>query len=86
MSNVVDLLVRLGHDDDAAVLIGAMRTRSSTVQPFGDEARRFEAASETLAGRLDAKVLHQQSDVGAAMSDNEVVAYVLSALDAPAVG
>jgi predicted ATPase/DNA-binding SARP family transcriptional activator len=79
LRNLVDLLVRLERDEDAAVLIGAIESRS-TIERFGDEARRFDAATRTLADRLDPGRMESLVTDGAAMRDDEVVAFVLTSL------
>jgi predicted ATPase/DNA-binding SARP family transcriptional activator len=83
LRNLVDLLVRLERDDDAAVLIGALESRSSSVEPFGDEARRFDAATQTLAIRLGPDPWRRLRGAGAVMRDNDVVAFVVAILTPP---
>ena len=54
---VVDLLVRLGRDEEAAVLLGAVRSRTTSAEVFGDDAARLRDAEGVLAARLGAAAL-----------------------------
>ncbi|MFH0245552.1 BTAD domain-containing putative transcriptional regulator [Streptomyces sp. HK10] len=49
---VVDVLVRLGRDEDAALLLGALRNRTSAAPVYGSDAERLGGAERLLAGRL----------------------------------
>lgn len=80
--NVVDLLVRLGDDEQAAVLYGAVLARTAAPPPFGADAQRLADAEATLRRRLGAKAFATASARGAAMSDGDVIAWVLELLEA----
>jgi hypothetical protein len=80
--NVVELLVRLGDDEHAAVLYGAVLARTAAPPPFGADAQRLADAEATLRRRLGANAFATASARGAAMSDGDVIAWVLELLEA----
>jgi predicted ATPase/DNA-binding SARP family transcriptional activator len=79
--NVIDLLVRLGQDRHAARLHGAVLARTTAPPPFGADAQRLALARTTLRERLGAEAFAAASGAGAAMSDGEVITWVLELLD-----
>lgn len=80
--NVVDLLVRLGDDEHAAVLHGAVLARTAAPPPFGADAQRLAHAEAILRKRMGANAFATASARGAAMSDGDVIAWVLELLEA----
>jgi hypothetical protein len=79
--NVIDLLVRLGQDRHAARLHGAVLARATAPPPFGADAQRLALARTTLRERLGVEAFAAASGAGAAMSDGEVITWVLELLD-----
>jgi predicted ATPase len=80
LRNVVDLLVRLRRDDEAAVLHAALTARADVAPLFGADAERMAAAARELAGRLGDEALAARAREGAALSDADVVALARAAL------
>jgi len=78
------VLTALGEDQPAAMLAGVMRAESfgplTAGMLTGGDFERHEAALETLRGRLGDDALHAFLDQGAAMDDNEAIAYALAEL------
>ena len=52
MRNIGGLLVRLGHDEQAATLHGAIRARTTAPPPFGSDEQRLAQAEATLCEPL----------------------------------
>ncbi len=83
--NIVDLLARLGRDEQAAVLYGVVSSRTTAAPVFGADAQRLAVVSRLLLDRLGSDRLAWLRAQGAATSDDDCVAYVCDALD-PADG
>lgn len=79
--NVIDLLVRLGEDQHAAQLHGAVLARTMAPPPFGADAQRLAHAETALRERMGAATFAAASARGAAMSDSDVIAWVLELLE-----
>ena len=79
--NVIDLLVRLGQDRHAARLHGAVLARTMAPPPYGADAQRLEETRITLRERLGADAFDAASGHGAAMTDGEVITWVLELLE-----
>lgn len=82
MRNVVDLLVRLGRDDDAAVLLAAIVSRTTAADVFGDDAVRMAASRELLLQRLGTAAVASAHKRGVALGDDQVVAHACGAIHA----
>ena len=82
MRNIADLLDRLEAYPAAAVLLGALDTRATTSASFGAELERTEAVRDVVTVQLDPAEQAELSRQGAAMSDDEVVDFVLAELTA----
>ena len=80
--NVVDLLTRIGEDEAATVLYGAVALGGAATRTFGADADRLAGARATLADRLDASALAAAIARGAAMADDDIVTFACAALDA----
>lgn len=78
--NIVDLLVRLDAYSSAAVILAALDTRRTTAAGFGSELERLDAARRALPDRLSADEGAALARQGAAMSDEEVLAFVTASL------
>jgi hypothetical protein len=74
--SIVGLLLRLGVDEDAAVLHGIVTSRSTASPPYGADARRLDEAHRELARRLGAEGLADARGRGAAMRDDQAVAWI----------
>jgi hypothetical protein len=79
LRNLVELLVRIRADDDAAVLYGAVTAAS--VPSFGAEAQRLEAAWEQLERRLGREAARAAADRGRQLTAAETVEEALTVLD-----
>ena len=80
LRNLVDLLSRIGADDAAAVLHGAVTVGSTP--SFGAEAERLSAAWEQACQRLGLDVAQSAAERGRHMPLAEVVDEALAVLDA----
>lgn len=78
LRNLVGLLVRVGLDDAAAELWGAVAAAGST--SYGAERERLEQAREVLEGRLGAGAFAERSDVGATRDPETAAARALDAV------
>ena len=75
---LVESLTRAGHDEDAAVLLGAVRAAASGSPIRGADAARLASVESTLRSRLgDARFEHLLAD-GAALSDDDAVARAIA--------
>jgi hypothetical protein len=81
--NVVDLLVRLGADEPAALLYGAVSTCSTAAPVFGADADRLEQAHRILTERLGAQRFTAAAASGTALGDDDVVGLVCDVIDDP---
>jgi hypothetical protein len=80
LRGVVDLLLRLGCDEEAAVLRGALLSRPHAAPAFGPDAERMDNAETLLRQRLGAESLTHLTGRGARLSDDGVVDHVRAAL------
>jgi hypothetical protein len=78
--SIVGLLVRIGSHEEAAVLLGAVRSRSTSAALFGADADRLAAAASSLSDILGADRYAAARDRGAAMADDAVIAWLRSVL------
>jgi len=82
LRNVVNLLVRVGRDQDAAVLHGALTARENAAPIYGEDAERMAAARDLLESRLGNARLAELSYRGRLLADADVVALARTALGA----
>lgn len=80
--SIVGMLLRLGADEDAAVLQGVLSTRTTAPEPYGADAQRLAAAAAELGRRLGAQRLAAARTRGAAMDDDAAIAWLRDLLDA----
>ncbi|HSJ43807.1 MAG TPA: BTAD domain-containing putative transcriptional regulator [Euzebyales bacterium] len=80
--SIVGMLLRLRADEDAAVLLGVLSTRTTAAEPYGADARRLAEAAEELGGRLGAERLAAARARGAAMDDDAAIVWLLDVLAA----
>jgi hypothetical protein len=79
LRNLVDLFVRVGHDDAAAELWGAV-SGTRLAPTFGAERARLDAARDTLAARLGPARCAQRVKVGAARTVSAAATAALAAI------
>ncbi|MGE5764557.1 MAG: BTAD domain-containing putative transcriptional regulator [Mycobacterium leprae] len=79
--NVVELLVRMRADEAAAVLHGAVTSRPIAPPVFGADAHRLDEAQRVLTDRLGADAFVGAAAQGAAMRDDDVVAFAYSTIE-----
>jgi predicted ATPase/DNA-binding SARP family transcriptional activator len=79
LRNLVDLLVRVGADEPAAVLHGAVTAGATPT--FGDEADRLAAAWRRIELHLGADAARHAADRGRGMSTDAMVAAAVATLD-----
>ncbi len=82
LRNVAHLFGRLDRAEQAAVLSGALGNRSTSVAATGDDARRLQELRSDVVARLGERAAATAIANGARMTDEEVLAFVRSALDA----
>jgi predicted ATPase/DNA-binding SARP family transcriptional activator len=76
LRSVVDLLIRFERHEDAAVLVGALRSRTRAAPVFGADAERLAAAEEQLVHELGEDAVAGLRGRGARLTDDGVVAFV----------
>ncbi len=77
LRTLVELLTRLRRDADAARLYGAMEASTTAAPLAGADAARIAEAVATVRGRLGDSRFEGFRTEGAALSDDEAVAYAL---------
>jgi predicted ATPase len=78
---LVELLVRLGADEPAALLYGAATGRAGAPPAYGVDADRLAAARWVLTTRMPAPDMLAAAARGKAMPDADLVGYVCATLD-----
>jgi len=81
LRNLVQLLVRIGSWEPAAVLAGAINAHGADAQAFGSDAERMRAATELIADRLGSSSWAAAERRGASMSDRDTVAFAGETID-----
>jgi predicted ATPase/DNA-binding SARP family transcriptional activator len=81
LRTAVVLLRRLGQDESAATLYGALRASRAAIPPVGADAARLDAAVAELTGRLGAGRFAAAMAQGARLSDDDAVAFARSELE-----
>jgi hypothetical protein len=79
--NVVELLVRMRADEAAAVLYGAVTSRPTAPPVFGADAYRLAEARRVLTDRLGADAFGTAVAQGAAMRDDDMVAFAYMTIE-----
>jgi hypothetical protein len=80
LRNLVELLVDLGHHQDAALILGAADAADQTAAVTGPDAARLKALRSELRTALGYELLDQVTGEGAAMPRAEVVEHALQAV------
>jgi predicted ATPase/DNA-binding SARP family transcriptional activator len=75
LRSVVTLLIRMGADQPAAILYGALTTAATATSPFGADADRLTEARRVLKTRLGSERFAALTAQGSAMTDEDVVAF-----------
>jgi len=78
---VVELLVGMGADEQAATLLGALTGSATAAEPYGDDVERLAVARATLAERLGPARLEAAIRAGAAVGDDRATAFALELID-----
>lgn len=81
LRTVIDLLTRVEAHHDASVLCGALEATHSGAPPFGADAARMRDARERLRLKLGDHEFAGSAQYGGTMTEDEVVAFALEALD-----
>ncbi|WP_436496961.1 AfsR/SARP family transcriptional regulator [Actinokineospora sp. HUAS TT18] len=79
LRNLVQLLVRVGAQREAAVLLGALRAADTAA--YGEDADSMGSASDVLSNSLGQSAYAAATAEGAAMSPNATIAFALVAID-----
>jgi hypothetical protein len=79
LRSLVATLVRLGHDEPAAVLYGALSASPTAPPLFGADAERLADAVETMERRGGPSQFGAWVDQGRRLADDEVIAFARAA-------
>lgn len=81
LRNVIDLLSRLGADEPAAVLCGALDASRNAASLFGADVDRLASTAAALRVRLGEQRYRRCLDRGAAMTDEGAVMFATAEID-----
>jgi predicted ATPase/DNA-binding SARP family transcriptional activator len=81
LRNLVQLLVRIGSWEPAAVLLGAIDVHSSDAHAFGADAERMRTATERVEDRLGTSSWSAAIGRGASMSGQDTVTFACETID-----
>lgn len=81
LRNVIDLFTRLGADEPAAILCGALGASRSAAPVFGADADRLASTSAALQARLGEPQHRRCLARGAAMTDDDAVLFAAAEID-----
>ena len=81
LRNVIDLLARMGTDEPAAILCGALGASRSATPLFGADADRLANTTAALQTRLGEQQHRRCLARGAAMTDDDAVLYAAAEID-----
>ncbi len=79
LRSLVTTLARLGRDEPAAVLYGALTASQTAPPPFGDDAERLAAVLKTIEERSSREQLAEWLERGRQLCDEDVVAFARAA-------
>jgi predicted ATPase/DNA-binding SARP family transcriptional activator len=77
----IDLLVRLGAHEQAAVLLGALTESATATAAYGPDAARLRSHAETLNTKLGAQRYSAAIERGAASNDHEIIQFARAEID-----
>ena len=80
LRGLVGVLIQIGGDEDAGVLLGAVHEADNAPPVYGEDAKRLAAADAELAGRLGPADLADAQARGCAMTDHEAIAFAQAAI------
>jgi predicted ATPase len=80
---LVETLTRLSRDEPAAILLGAVRSRSTATPVFGPDTERAARVRRQLEAALGAGQMEHLEAVGAAMDDQRAVDYAMASVAEP---
>lgn len=75
LRGLVEVLARLGADEEAAVVLAAVREADGAPPAYGEDAERLVALEDELRRRLGDEVLRSGLARGRAMTANEAIAF-----------
>ncbi len=81
LRNVIALLARLGADEPAAVLFGALSTSGTAPPLFGADADRLTSTAATLEARQGKQEHRRCLARGAAMTDDDAIVFAATEID-----
>jgi predicted ATPase/DNA-binding SARP family transcriptional activator len=81
LRNVIDLFARLGADEPAAILCGALGASRSAAPLFGADAGRLASTSTALRARLGEQQYRRCLACGAAMTDDDAVMFATAEIN-----
>jgi predicted ATPase len=79
LRSFVTTLARLGRNEPAAVLYGALNASRTAPPPFGDDAERLAGVLKTIEGRASRRQLEDWLERGRQLRDDDVVAFARAA-------
>ncbi len=79
--HVIDLLVRLGAHEPAAMLYGALTDSATATTAYGPDAARLRSHANTLSAELGAQQYSAAVERGVASNDDEVIQFARAELD-----
>lgn len=77
---LVELLHRIGADQPAAVLLGAVSAAATAAPPYGEDAERLSRLGRSLADRLGSAGYTEALQRGRSMPDEQVIQYARAAI------
>jgi hypothetical protein len=77
---LIETFARIGRDDEAAILYGALTTRRTATPVTGADAVRLAEALSALRERLGADRVQALLAEGATLGDQQALEYALGAL------
>ncbi len=77
----MDLFARLGTDEPAAILCGALDASRSAAPLFGADADRLASTTAALRARLGEQQHRHCLACGAAMTDDDAVVFAAAEID-----
>ena len=79
--HVIDLLVRLGAHEQAAVLLGALTESTTATAAYGPDAARLRSHADTLNTNLGAQRYAAALERGVASNDHEIIQFARIEID-----
>ena len=83
LRSLITTLARLGRDEPAAVLYGALNASPTAAPVFGDDAKRLADVVEQMEERAGPRQLAEWLERGRQLGDSNVVAFSRAACRLP---